>query len=295
MSGGASAREQVANLAIWRGPVSPEPLGGGITNVNFTVEDRGRRYVVRVGKDIPEHQVMRFNEHAASRAAAAAGLSPSVVHTEPGILVLDFIDGRTLEPADIRDEAMWPRVLELIRRCHTRMPGHMRGPVLMFWVFHVLRDYAHGIEAAASAHAALLPELMAAAARLERHVGAIDVVFGHNDLLAANFIDDGRRLWLIDWDYAGFGSPLFDLANLAANNELAPEQEAGLLEGYFGKAPDSDLKRRYGAMKCASLLRETMWSMVSEIHSRIDFDYAAYTAENLARFRQAFATFTTRY
>ena len=113
----------------------------------------------------------------------------------------------------------------------------------------------------------------------------------HNDLLAANFIDDGRRLWLIDWDYAGFNSPLFDLGGLASNNELSPSDEKWLLETYFERPLDDDLERRYRAMKCASLLRETMWSMVSEIHSAIDFDYAAYTAGNLARFEAAWAEF----
>ena len=115
------------------------------------------------------------------------------------------------------------------------------------------------------------------------------MVFGHNDLLPANFIDDGKRLWLIDWDYAGFNSPLFDLGNLCSNNEVAPEDEDWLLEAYFERPLDADLRRRYRAMKCASLLRETLWSMVSEIHSTLDFDYAAYTSDYLARFERAFA------
>ena len=115
------------------------------------------------------------------------------------------------------------------------------------------------------------------------------MVYGHNDLLPANFIDDGKRLWLIDWDYAGFNSPLFDLGNLCSNNEVAPEDEDWLLEAYFERPLDADLRRRYRAMKCASLLRETLWSMVSEIHSTLDFDYAAYTRDYLARFERAFA------
>src|SRR5664279_493601 len=71
---------RVAGLACWSGPVTPEPLTGGITNKNYTVRDRGERFVVRIGDDIPVHQVMRFNELAASRAAASAGLSPAVIH-----------------------------------------------------------------------------------------------------------------------------------------------------------------------------------------------------------------------
>ena len=114
------------------------------------------------------------------------------------------------------------------------------------------------------------------------------MVFSHNDLLAANFIDDGDRLWLIDWDYAGFNGPLFDLANLASNNEFNPEQEAWLLENYFDQDLSVSSWQRYYAMKCASLLREAMWSMVSEIHSDIDFDYVQYTGENLDRFNRNF-------
>ena len=91
--------------------------------------------------------------------------------------------------------------------------------------------------------------------------------------------------------HAGFNSPLFDLANLASNNEYSENLEKQLLEIYFKKAVSADLWKRYFAMKCASLLREAMWSMVSEIHSTLDFDYVQYTADNLERFDKTYATF----
>ena len=128
-------------------------------------------------------------------------------------------------------------------------------------------------------------------ADLEKTVGTIDLCFGHNDLLAGNFIDDGRRLWLIDWDYAGFNSPLFDLANLASNDEFPDKLEQELLEMYFEQTISADLLKRYFAMKSASLLREAMWSMVSEVHSTLDFDYIKYTTDNLERFENTFAQF----
>ncbi len=285
------AAQKVSGLSIWRGPVAPRALTGGITNKNFVVEDNGEKFVVRVGDDIPQHQVMRFNERAASEAAHAATLSPEVVHTETGILVLRFVEGKTLAAEDVRAPGMLERILPLIRRCHIEMPKHLRGPALMFWVFHVLRDYGHTLREGGSWHLPRLDDLMTTAAELEAAVGPVEIVFGHNDLLAANFIDDGKRIWLIDWDYAGFNSPLFDLANLATNNALTPEQEDWLLATYFGRPSDADLYRRYGAMKCASLLRETMWSMVSEIHSTLDFDYPGYTAMNLERFERALAAY----
>ena len=287
----SSAR--VAALAIWFGRVDPLPLAGGITNQNFTVEDRGRRYVVRVGSDILVHGVMRANELAASLAAHLAGLSPRVVHAEPGILVLDFIEGHTFTPEVVRNPANLERLVDMVRRCHRDIPQHLRGSAAMFWVFHVVRDYAHTLHEGNSRHAPLLPDLLARAARLEAAVGPIDVVFGHNDLLAANFIDDGHRLWLVDWEYAGFNSPLFDLGGLASNSEFSPEQAEQALSLYFDKAVDDQLRRRASAMSAASLLREAMWSMVSEIHSPVEFDYAAYTAENLRRFEAAYATYLT--
>jgi thiamine kinase-like enzyme len=283
--------ESVAELEIWFGPVDPIPLMGGITNKNFVVEDRGRRYVVRVGSDIPVHGIVRANELAASKAAHLAGISPRVVHAEPGILVLEFIEGRTFTPEDVRNPANLERLVDIVRRCHQDIPQYLRGPAAMFWVFHVVRDYAHSLREADSPHAPRLPDLLARAALLETTVGPIDVVFGHNDLLAANFIDDGQRLWLVDWDYAGFNSPLFDLGGLASNSELPLDQAEQVLSLYFGKPVDDQLRRRASAMTAASLLRETMWSMVSEIHSTVDFDYAAYTAENLGRFEAAYATY----
>ncbi|MET1025534.1 MAG: phosphotransferase, partial [Dongiaceae bacterium] len=138
------------------------------------------------------------------------------------------------------------------------------------------------------AHLPALTRLMQIAGDLEGIVGPVEFVYGHNDLLPSNFLDDGERLWLIDWDYAGFNSPLFDLANLCSNNEVPAAAETSLIESYFERPADDELLRRYHAMKCASLLRETMWSMISEIHSTLDFDYTAYTAENLARFERAY-------
>ncbi|WP_210092933.1 choline/ethanolamine kinase family protein [Ruegeria sp. HKCCSP346] len=282
---------RIRALPIWKGEIEATPLTGGITNMNYKVTDGSGSYVVRVGDDIPLHQVMRFNELAASKAANAAGLSPAVVHSSGDLTVLEFIESRTLTEEDVRNPDMLPRVLELVKACHAEVPKHLRGPSLVFWVFHVIRDYAATLTERGSVHTTLIPDLIDAGVTLEREAGPYDMVFGHNDLLCGNFLNDGNRLWLIDFDYAGFNSPLFDLGGLASNNGLSPEQEDWVLESYFEAPVTDDLRHRYTAMKCASLLRETMWSMVSEITSDIEFDYAAYTAENLARFRAALTDF----
>lgn len=280
-------------LPIWTGSPQAQPLGGGITNLNLLVTDASRSAVVRIGDDIPVHQILRFNELAASRAAHAAGGSPAVLHHEPGALVIDFVAGRTMTADTLRDQEMLEQALALVMHAHRDIPRHLRGPALTFWVFHVLRDYAATLEEGRSPHRPLLAGLLDEAAGLERAVGRIEMVFGHNDLLPGNFLHDGRRMWLIDWDYAGWGSPLFDLGGLAANVGLDAEQERWLLQAYYGIPPDADLWHRYRAMKAAAALREAMWSMVQEIHSDLDFDYAAYTADYLDTYRTALAAFRT--
>ena len=289
-----AAKERVGQIPLWTGPVKPERLVGGITNINFLVEDAGQRYVVRIGDDIVVHQIMRFNERSASQAAFAAGISPEIIHSEPGVMVMRYVDGRTCTAADLRNFARLQKVIPLIKRVHREVPRHLRGPALAFWVFHVIRDYAHTLSNSKSRYVSRLADFVDVAASLELAVGPVELVFGHNDLIAGNFLDDGERLWLIDWDYAGFNSPLFDLANLASNSELDAEQERWVLSTYFGHDPDPTLDQSYRAMKCASLLREAMWSMVSEIHSKLHFDYAAYTMDYLDRFGRVYSIYRAK-
>ena len=286
------AIDRAVSLTCWSGDVTAAPLVGGITNHNILVHDQGKKYVVRLGQDIPEHMVMRWNELAISRAAQASGVAPAVVHSEPAVMVLEYIDSTPLAEADLNDAATLGCVVDLIKRAHVRIPNHLRGPVLSFSVFHILRDYAATLREHRSEHQARLGGLLEHAAALERAVGAVDLVLGHNDLLPANILRAGTQYWLIDWEYGGFNSPLFDLGGLASNCDLAPEAEAMMLQRYFGTAPDAALWRCYEAMKCASLLRDAMWSMVSETTSQIDFDYRAYTAGNLDRFERSFAQFS---
>ncbi len=287
----ADLESRIAALPCWSGPIKMEPLHGGITNVNYRVDDAKGSFVVRVGDDIPKHHVMRFNELACGRAAHAAGVSPAVIHAEPELTVIEFIESRTLTPEDVRAPEMVPRVLELMKKFHHEAPKHLRGPALIFWVFHVIRDYGTTLAAQGHKDMALVRELVETGNALEHAAGPFDMVLGHNDLLAANLLDDGTRLWLIDFDYAGFNSPLFDLGGLASNNGLSAAQENAMLESYFEAPVTEALMHRYTAMKCASLLRETMWSMVSQHTSALDFDYETYTQENLARFRAAHGEF----
>lgn len=282
----------IRQLNCWQqDEIDFKPLEGGITNHNYLVTDGSLRYVVRLGDDIPVYQIKRFNEIAAATAAHAAGLSPKIIHHEAGVLVMDYIDSEAFTAHNVKDPANLSRVVSLVKKCHTEVPVHLRGASVVFWVFHVLRDYVATLVDGNSRYVAQLPKLLETAQSLQDAAGPFDIVFGHNDLLPANILNDGNRLWLIDWEYGGFNTPLFDLGGLASNSELDESQEQLMLQQYFDASVTDDLWKRYQAMKCASLLRETMWSMVSEIHSTLDFDYSVYTFENMTRFDQSYANF----
>lgn len=286
--------DRVRDLPIWSGPVEPVPLKGGLSNESFTVEDAGRKFVVRLGQDFPVHHVFRERERMVSAAAQEAGLAPELVHAEPGMMVFAFIDGRTFQEADVQADIH--RVADLVRRFHKEMPLHVSGPSALFWVFHVIRDYARTLKTGGSRLMAEVPRYLALAEAFEDAQVPLPVIFGHNDLLPANFLDDGERLWLIDFEYAAFSTAMFDLAGIASNALFSPDQDVALLEAYFDHAPSEQLIRSHAAMKCASLLREAMWSMVSEIHlDAPGVDYVAYTAENLARFEAALASYNDRF
>ncbi|MEP9386255.1 phosphotransferase family protein [Mesorhizobium sp. KR9-304] len=289
-----AAEYRIRALPVWNGAISIEPLKGGLSNESFLVADADSKHVVRFGKDFPFHHVFRKREIMAARAAADAGFAPKVEFAEPGVMVSAFIEARTYGPEDVRANRL--RIARLARAFHKEMPKHVSGAGFMFWVFHVNRDYARTLDAGKSRMADRLPEFMALNEALEAVQQPLPVVFGHNDLLPANFLDDGTKLWLIDFEYAGFNTAMFDLAGAASNAGMTAGESEELLAEYFGHAPDERLRRSHLAMQCASLLREAMWSMVSELHlSAPGADYVTYTAENLARLDAALETYQTTY
>jgi thiamine kinase-like enzyme len=286
--------DRILGLPVWNGSIAVETLKGGLSNESFLVSDASGRHVVRFGRDFPFHQVYREREIMSARAAAAAGLGPAVEYAEPGVMVCAFLDAKTYGGEDVRANRI--RIARLMRDFHTVMPKHVSGAGFMFWVFHVNRDYARTLAEGRSRMTGRLPEFLALNDALEAQQQPLPIVFGHNDLLPANFLDDGKRIWLIDFEYAGFNTAMFDLAGAASNAGMTSDESTELLTEYFGHAPAAPLQRSCDAMQCASLLRESMWSMVSELHlSAPGADYAAYTAENLARLDAALDAYQSTY
>lgn len=256
-------------------------LGGGITNHNVKVELDGEAYVLRVaGKDTNLLGIDRSVELAATEAAAAVGVGPEVVaFVEPeGWLVTRFIAGEIPPLERMREPGMLTRVAEALRAFHgaPAIPGR-------FDAFRVVETYRE----TAFARGGEIPDAYGwahgIAERIERRRGTAELRPCHNDLLNANFIDDGERLRIVDWEYAGMGDLFFDLANFSINHELDEEGCATLLRAYF----DGDVRREDSAglelMRFMSDFREAMWGVVQTAVSELDFDFRGYAREHFER------------
>lgn len=289
-----TSHDLIRSLPIWDGELDIQPLKGGLSNEGYIVTNNGTRHIVRLGDDVPVHHVSRANEVMASTAAHAGGFAPELIHHQPGLLVFQFIDGKTYDIDDVLGDT--PRIVAMMKDFHTRMPHHVVGPGRLFWVFHIIRDYARALEAADSRFTPDLPQYLNWSEAFEGVQPHLPIIYGHSDLLPANFINDGDRLWLIDYEYAAYSTPMFDLANLASNSRFTPEQDIAMMSNYFGSAPDDAMLRGLSAMKCASLLREAMWSMVSEHHLKAPgVDYAAYSDEIMGHFAKELEGYEERF
>jgi thiamine kinase-like enzyme len=274
--------DRIRALPCWRGEIAAAPMSGGLSNEIWKVTDGLGAHVVRFGADYPFHHVFREREAMVARAAARAGFAPAVEWSGPGVMVTAFLGARTWAAADVA--ANPERVGWLLADFHVRMRTEVEGPAFLFDVFHVIRDYARTLIRAGSGFAARVPAFLDLATGLEAVQVPLPIIFGHHDLLPANLLEDRDRLWLIDFEYAGFGTAMFDLAGAASNAGMDRGQAARLIAAYLGHPPDNAFLRAFGAMQCASLLREAMWAMVSDLYlAAPGVDYKAYAAENLSR------------
>jgi thiamine kinase-like enzyme len=272
---------------VWPGrQTRVELLGGGITNHNLKVEVDGELFVLRVaGKDTELLGIDRRVELAATETAAALGIGPEVVaFVEPeGWLVTRFVAGGTPPLTRMREPDMLARVAQALRAFHG-------GPAIpgTFDSFRVVDDYRRIALERGGEIPVAFARVHEVAQRIERLRRGAEAVPCHNDLLNANFLDDGEHLRIVDWEYAGMGDRFFDLANFAINHELDSAQSELLLDAYVGEARASDAQA-LELMRFMSDFREAMWGVVQSAVSELDFDFDSYAAEHFARLERTAA------
>jgi len=283
--------EVVARLAALLGPREGTvvQLEGGITNRNFRVNFGGTDYVVRLpGKRTQLLGIDREAECIANKAAAELGIAPRVAALldEPSALVTQFVSGREMKADELREPETIGEVAHDLRQLHDSGTDLPTG----FDSFRLVEEYAetgraHGSEPPDGYDAAL--EVAHKIEKAVRDQPGHESVPAHNDLLPANFLRDGDRMQLIDWEYAGMGDRWFDLGNFAVNNELEDDHEAQLLEAYFGEPPDARRLATLKLFRFMSDFREAMWGVVQAGVSELDFDFRDYAQKHFDRLEQA--------
>jgi thiamine kinase-like enzyme len=262
--------EILERLAAELGPVDgePVPLDGGITNRNYRVRFGERECVVRLpGRDTALLGIDRAAERIANGAAAQLGVAPAV------------IDGDRLRAKP--DSAA--HALRVFHDSGTQLP-------VRFWVPELLERYADTVRERGGSLPEAYPAVQTLVGRIAAALPLTEPVPCHDDLLPGNLLarhDEPDRAVLVDWEYAGMGHRLFDLGNLAVNNEFDAAAEERLLTAYFGEPPDQGRKAALQLFKLVSDAREGAWGVVQRSISELEFDFDDYASKHFTRLLEA--------
>jgi thiamine kinase-like enzyme len=264
-------------------PVRVSELSGGLTNVNHLVEVDGSRYVVRIpGRSTELLAVDRSNERHNAEAASTTGVSPRIVEYMDGwnVMVLEFVEGETMSGAALRSPEQARRIAGSLRRLHA-------GPRFLhdFDMFRLTEFYLRICDE----RGLRFRDRLGRVAEIERALTAnpVDTVPCHNDLLAENYIDDGRQLWIVDFEYSGNNDPCFELGDTAQECEFDTTLREELCAGYFGDAREDRLAR----MNLQALMADvgwTLWAAIQAEISTIDYDFWGWAVERWDRASRAF-------
>jgi thiamine kinase-like enzyme len=269
-------------------PRSVTELPGGLTNRNYKVTTPDGTFVARLsdaGGDLLA--IDRDAEYRNSVAAAAAGAGAPVIEYRPqdSLLVVGYLEGRTLGNADVAVPGTLARIAQACRRLHS-------GPRFGndFDMFDIQRRYltvarSRGFRIP-DGYDDLLPPFSAAEKALAARPTA--TVPCHNDLLAANFIDDGDRVWLIDYELSGNNDPCFELGNIAAESHLPADALTALVTAYYGR-PRRSMIARARLFGLVSMYGWTLWGAIQNGASPLEYDFWSWAME---RFEGAAAGFT---
>jgi thiamine kinase-like enzyme len=275
--------EAVAKIEDWKGKnISIQPLSGGLTNSNYRVDVDSTPYFVRVpGESTELLAIDRDNEYHNTKAASEAGVAPRVLYYLPDhcVMVLEFLDGKTMSKDSLNAPGMPKRMAQSIKRLHAG-----RRFLTDFNMFRLTEYYLSLCKGRDIRIPDGYVDRMSTVAQIEQamSVNPLPTVSCNNDLLAENYIDDGKQLWLIDYEYSGNNDPTFELGNTCQEMQFNDEQINEVCEAYFGTVPSSKIAR----MKLNMIMSDVGWGLWAAIQasiSKIDFDFWGWAIERWGR------------
>ena len=278
--------EVVAKLDDWQGKdISIQHLSGGLTNTNYKVTVDGTPFFIRVpGEGTELLAIDRNNEHHSARVAAQVGIGPKVLHHLPeyDVMVLEFLNGKTMSKDSLNESGMPTRMAQSIKRLHSG-----KRLLLDFNMFRLTEYYLSLCKERNIKIPDGYLERMNLVNEIERAMAVkpLATVPCNNDLLAENYIDDGNQLWLIDYEYSGNNDPTFELGNTCQEMQFNDEQIAEVCTAYFGEASADKIAR----MKLNMIMSDVGWGLWAAIQaniSTIEFDFWGWAIERWGRAEQ---------
>lgn len=275
--------EVISKVDDWKGrDATIQHLSGGLTNTNYKVIVDGKPFFIRVpGEGTELLAIDRNNEYHNSKAAADVGVGPKILHhfPESNVMVLEFLDGKTMSKEALNAAGMPTRMAQSIKRLHAgeRFLTDFNMFRLTEYYLHLCKERGIKIPDGYLERTATVNEIEKAMS-----VNPLAVVPCNNDLLAENYIDDGEQLWLIDYEYSGNNDPTFELGNTCQEMQFNDVQIEEVCAAYFGKATPSLIAR----MKLNMIMSDVGWGLWAAIQtdiSKIDFDFWGWAIERWGR------------
>jgi thiamine kinase-like enzyme len=282
-STGPTIEEVIAAIPAWQGrEIEVASIAGGLTNRNYRVSTDGTPYFVRIpGPGTGLLAVDRTNELHNTRAASTVGAGPRVVDHLPewDVMVLEWIDAPSMSNAAFQSAGAARRIAEALRRLHAgpRFRDDFDMVALSGRYLHVVDERGIRVPDGYREHLEAVPRIAAA---LQVH--PMTTVSSHNDLLAENYLDDGERLWIVDYEYSGNNDPTFELGNTAQELGFDERRLAELVAAYFGAATP-DLVARCRLQMIMSDVGWTLWAAIQAVISPIDYDFWGWAVERWSR------------
>ncbi len=284
----AEARAIISSLKVFSG-VAADTVSiqrqGGLTNLVYRVDVGGDALCLRLPGKGTEEYIDRSVEAHNARAAAAAGVSPEVLHADPasGVMVSRFIDGfETMTPATFCSEAGAPA-----RAAQAFSQLHNSGQLFefRFELFAMIDDYLNILSGKSvefpEGYYDVLEEAKAVREALDAHPAALAPC--HCDPLCENFLDDGNRMWIIDWEYSGMNDPLWDLGDLSVEAGFGPAHDLEMMNAYFKGGPTDAQMGRMVIYKAMCDLLWTLWGMIQHANDNPVEDFWAYATGRFER------------
>ncbi len=276
--------------------VAPEKIAwtrlGGLTNLVYRVEAGGRSYALRIAGEGTEAYIDRKVEGHNAKVAAAAGVSAAVLFFDPadGLMLADYLEGTvTMTPESFRTTPGAPaRAAAAFKKLHDGGQAFE----FRFELFAMIDDYLGVLDGLGAAlpdgYHDVVKEAEAVRRALDRNPAALKPC--HCDPLCENFLDDGRRMWIVDWEYSGMNDPIWDLGDLSVEAGFEDRHDREMMAAYCGGEAPAAIFGRMVVYKAMCDLLWTLWGLIQHANENPADDFWAYAVNRFERCKRLMAS-----